>query len=421
MNPTLRYTGAALLVASALACQAREQPQAAAAGTTPACQPPTRAPAPSAAQADFDRYSWQLFIALNWPMLAGQRGQPDCNRPLGSPGPTVWQSYKDVNEIFLPNGQNPGPWNSPMSARSLGLINIAALKNTSVVQSVDQAVGGWLIDQRGNPTYYALAANEVSYDYIVQNRFYDETVVSQARNIAFPTQATEIKAAWRVLTPQDNAARYLTTRAQVAQFDSQGQATGTTVTATLGLVGLHIIVKAPGYPQWVWSTFEQVDNVPGGSGSASPYSYYDASAPASRVNQSPCNWQQKGENLICVPKPGTTFQTPDPLTRVTPIASDTAQVNAQYQQNVQQSVLRYYQLVTTQRPLMPDNPGNPLGQPTPALSANVTMESYIQPNSSCMNCHSMATAVNSPYKSDFSYLFKFAKAPASAALNQDEE
>lgn len=421
MNPTFRYAGSALLLASALACQAREQPQAAVTGTTPACQPPTSAPAPTAAQADFDRYSWQLFIALNWPVQAGQRGQPDCNQPLGSPGPTVWQSYKDVNEIFLPNGQNPGPWNSPMSARSLGLINIAALKNTSVVQAVDQAVGGWLIDQRGNPTYYDIAANEVSYDYIVQNHFYDLSVVSQARNIAFPAQATEIKAAWRMLTPQDNAARYFTTRAQVAQFNSQGVATGTTVEATLGLVGLHIIVKAPGYPQWVWSTFEQVDNVPGGSGSASPYSYYDASAPASSVNQSPCTWQQQGSDLICVPKPGTTFQTPDPLTRVTPIASDTAAVNAQYQQNVQQSVLRYYQLVTTQRPLMPDNPGNPLGQPTPALSANVTMESYIQPNSSCMNCHSMATAKNSPYKSDFSYLFKFAKAPASAALNKDEE
>lgn len=421
MNPTLRYAGSALLLASALACQAREQPQAAATGTTPACQPPTSAPAPNAAQADFDRYSWQLFIALNWPVQAGQRGQPDCNQPLGSPGPTVWQSYKDVNEIFLPNGQDPGPWNSPMSARSLGLINIAALKNTSVVQAVDQAVGGWLIDQHGNPTYYDIAANEVSYDYIVQNRFYDASVVSQARNIAFPAQATEIKAAWRVLTPQDNAARYLTTRAQVAQFDSQGHPTGSTVAATLGLVGLHIIVKAPGYPQWVWSTFEQVDNVPGGTGSSSPYSYFNASAPASSVNQSPCTWQQQGDNLICTPKPGTTFQTPDPLTRVTPIASDTAAVNSQYQQNVQQSVLRYYQLVTTQRPLMPDNPSNPLGQPTPALSANVTMESYIQPNSSCMNCHSMATPVNSLYKSDFSYLFKFAKAPATAASTKDEE
>ena len=31
---------------------------------------------------------------------------------------------------------------------------------------------------------------------------------------------------------------------------------------TMGLVGLHIVSKTPARPQWIWSTFEQVDNVP---------------------------------------------------------------------------------------------------------------------------------------------------------------
>ncbi|KTC33141.1 hypothetical protein AO265_33960, partial [Pseudomonas sp. ABAC61] len=60
-------------------------------------------------------------------------------------------------------------------------------------------------------------------------------------------------------------------------------------------------------------------------------------------------------------------------------------------------------------------PGNPLGSPTPSLSANVTMEAYIQPNSSCMNCHAMATPLNSLSKSDFSYVFRFAQAPTTAS------
>lgn len=422
MNQHFRLTGLALLALACASCNLREQSPA---PTTPAatnaqCQPPTNAPAATASQQAFDDYSWRLFIALNWPAMAGQRGQPDCSQPLGGTGTRVWQSYKTVSEIFLPNGANPGPWNSPLGTRSLGIINIAALKNTSVVQAVDQAVGGWLIDQKGNPTYYDISANQASYDYIVANGFYNANTVSRAQNIAFPAQATEVKAAWRVLTSQDDASRYLTTQAQVAQFNAQGQPTGSTAPATLGLVGLHIIVKAPGYPQWIWSTFEQVDNVPGSTAGNGTYSYYNASAPAASVNQSPCNWQQQGSQLVCTPKPGATFQTPDPLSRVTPIASTTAAVNGLYQQNLGSNVLRYYQLVTTQRPLMPDNPSNPLGQPTPALSANVTMESYIQPNSSCMNCHSMATPVKSPYKSDFSYLFKFAKAPATAP-HKDEE
>ncbi|WP_233010335.1 hypothetical protein [Rheinheimera faecalis] len=395
------------------------------------CQFPTSVPAASASQQEFDLYSWQMFIALNWPAQAGQRGQPDCTQVIGDAGPVVWQTYKDVEEIFLPDAANPGPWNSPLTTEQLSSINIAALKNTNVVQAVDQAVGGWLIDQRGNPTYYEISANETSYNYIVSNNFYNADVVSKANNINFPNFATEVKASWRMLTSSDDSSRYLTMQAQVAEFNAQGQPTGGSNSATLGLVGLHIITKAAGYPQWIWSTFEQVDNVPpkvqqNGQWVNNPqqgvfYSFFDASIPAAALNQSPCNWQQQGTQLVCVPKTGITFQTPNPLDRVTPLAANTQQINSAVQLTLSDTLYKYYQLVTTQRPLMPDNPSNPLGQPTPALSANVTMESYIQPNSSCMNCHSMATPVNSAMKSDFSYLFKFAQAPASSKTSHAKE
>ncbi len=59
------------------------------------------------------------------------------------------------------------------------------------------------------------------------------------------------------------------------------------------LVGLHIMVKTRYRPQWLWSTFEQVDNVPpAGEGEARepdakdagvPYSYFDASHPNRRL------------------------------------------------------------------------------------------------------------------------------------------
>lgn len=385
------------------------------------CQFPTTVPKPDASQAAFDTYSWGMFVALNWPAAKDQRGQPDCKKSIGAPGPVVWQTYKDVDEIFLSDAENPGPWNSSLDSETLTNINVAALKNTSVVNSVDQAVGGWLIDQSGNPTYYEISANEISYNYIVDNQFYNADIVSKADDIAFPAYATEIKASWRILDSDND--RYLTMQANVAQFDSQGKPTGTTKQVTLGLVGLHIITKASGYPQWIWSTFEQVDNVPpkekvdgkwvNKPESGVTYSYYDSSAPADSVNQSPCDWQRQGGNLVCVPKAGYTFTTPNPLDRVTPITDATANVNKLASKGLKDTVFQYYQLITTQRPLMPDNPSNPLGQPTPAISANTTMESYIQSNSSCMNCHSMATPVDSAFKSDFSYLFKFAQAPAS--------
>ncbi|MBP5099770.1 hypothetical protein, partial [Pseudomonas protegens] len=340
-------------------------------------------------------------------------------------------TYKSVSETFLPGAKNPGLWNSQLPRRNLSLINIAAVKNTQVVQSDNQAVGGWLIDQRGNPTYYDIAANEVSYNYIVDNDFYNAVVVNAAKNISFPNNAGEIKSSWRILSSADDSSRYLTMKALVTQFDSQGQPNGTTE-ATLGLVGLHIISKVEGFPQWVWSTFEQVDNVPpktqlGGRWVDQPvsgifYSYFNAKAPAESLNQSPCLWQQQAGQMVCTPKPGNSFSTPDPLNRVTPITDVTQQINTQYQGDpqVQQSVFKYYQLITTQRPQSPDNPGNPLGQPTPSLSANVTMESYIQTNSSCMNCHSMAAPLNSQYKSDFSFLFRFAQAPVTSVAKDKE-
>lgn len=264
MNTSLRFTLVLLGLAS-LPALALEQSQEQAMPRTQAsnlnCQPPSTAPAANASQDLFDQYSWQLFIAVNWPAQAGQRGDPDCSKQPGDPGYTVWQTYKTVEETFLPRGADPGPWNSPQLAKSLGIINIAALKNSSQVNAVDQAVGGWLIDQAGNPTYYDISANETSYNYIVANQFYNADVVSKANNINFPYGVIEVKSSWRILTPHDNASRYLTMLARVATFDDQGQRTGVTE-AYLGLVGLHVITKVNGYPQWIWSTFEQIDNVP---------------------------------------------------------------------------------------------------------------------------------------------------------------
>jgi hypothetical protein len=196
-----------LLGLACLPTLAREQALPSPLATQLNCQPPANAPAPTAGQAQFDQYSWQLFIALNWPAQDRRRGNPDCTRQPGDGGYTVWQTYKTVDEIFLPGGANPGPWNSPLGPRSLGIINIAALKNSSLVNAIDQAVGGWLIDQAGNPTYYDISANEASYNYIVGNRFYNADIVSRARNIQFPYGVIEIKSSWRILGPRDNASR----------------------------------------------------------------------------------------------------------------------------------------------------------------------------------------------------------------------
>src|SRR3990167_6749030 len=217
-----------LLMLSSFITVAQEQPKKSGLVWNWSCQFPTSVPAPSSSQQEFDLYSWQMFIALNWPAQAGQRGQPDCSAVIGDAGPVVWQTYKDVEEIFLPGAANPGPWNRPLTPEQISTINIATLKNTNVAKAEDQAVGVWLIDQRGHPTYYEISANETSYNYIVGNNFYNADVVSKANNISFPNFATEVKASWRILTAMDDSSRYLTMQAQVAEFNDQGQPTGGT-------------------------------------------------------------------------------------------------------------------------------------------------------------------------------------------------
>ncbi len=63
-------------------------------------------------QPDFDVYSWNTFIALNWP--AGPDGNGNPKQTIGQNGDneTVWEHYRDVSEVFLPGGKRP-TWNGP--------------------------------------------------------------------------------------------------------------------------------------------------------------------------------------------------------------------------------------------------------------------------------------------------------------------
>lgn len=65
---------------------ARETPAASTLATPLNCQPPSSAPVATASQDQFDQYSWQMFIALNWPAQDGQRGTPNCSQQPGDAG-----------------------------------------------------------------------------------------------------------------------------------------------------------------------------------------------------------------------------------------------------------------------------------------------------------------------------------------------
>jgi hypothetical protein len=203
----------------------------------------------------------------------------------------------------------------------------------------------------------------------------------------------ELKLAWRILrSGQDDFSRFYTTPAVVMDEGPDGKAVERKG-VTVGLVGMHIGHKSTTSPQWIWSTFEQVDNLdvdPVAHPKLKP-SFFDPGCPICAVNQQP---QQVN---------GVYPRIPTQASRAIPIPGDKLALNAQAQAVLRQmgSVWQYYQLIDTQWPTDPKatpSPWNgglpdaitnkPGGDPTPVMLTNITMETYFQTGNqpACADC-----------------------------------
>jgi hypothetical protein len=223
----------------------------------------------------FYDYSWRSFIALNWPAATGaaNRGQPDRTRTFGdAAGPRVWTTWKSRFEIFQPDGAPPSPWTSYDGTNPCG----TTISNDGTTISSFTAFGDFnqatfSLDRLGNPlvarngTYarYEVRINEPQFDTIVANKWYlASNLPTAATHVPFKNGSIEVKAAWRIIKGDEGEAvrkrYYVIDNAQV--FDV---AAGACTKQTIALVGFHIVAKTPSRPQWIWSSFEHVDNVPG--------------------------------------------------------------------------------------------------------------------------------------------------------------
>ena len=368
---------------------------------------------------DFDIFSWESFIALNW--------KPNSSQQIGLHGDnaTVWESWTSVGDIFLPDGKKPQPWGSPGTAPSAcdgaeGKVLSQVGKTPNVLEAVSQPFKtGPLIDQNGVYTRFEILVNEEMFDYIYDNGLYSfdgqqkfnkPAVFPEGSNSKEVWGAIMVKASWKELSADDDHTRFHTSEALIYDAD-----TDQCRKAKVGLVGMHIGTKTEICPQWIWSTFEQIDNVPtfGHEDEQSHYNYYnkDNDYP---VNQAPARpWDPEKEG-----------QTPSQIVRYQPIFEGTAALNKQYQEALKainrNSVWQYYELVGTQWPVHPED--LPLGDPFPEFMANATLESYIQgidrngkiqliPNvtSSCMGCHNGATMLANGKASDFTFILERAQ------------
>jgi hypothetical protein len=217
-------------------------------------------------------YAWKLFMNINRPGTAvrsGNRGKPARGKGLGDPGDTIWQSWKDVKEVYLPGGADPKSFDSPpfpgyqrgevpkalmLAAATAGLnpltIRPAQLRGSALVQRPD--LQRLLRQVRAKPDDESEARmNRATFDFIRRNKLYSragqEAYWRTNVPMVFPKDSIEVKASWKNIgpaTPQNaNLKRY--------HYVKDGK-------DAFGLVALHIITKD--VPDWYWCTFEHQDN-----------------------------------------------------------------------------------------------------------------------------------------------------------------
>ncbi len=198
----------------------------------------------------------------------------------------------------------------------------------------------------------------------------------------------------------------------------------------MGLVGLHIIQKTKFGQQFVWATFEHVNNAPSTTDASQMkdwYTFYNKTCDPS-TDHYKCQ-------VNYAPQPNVDpYSAPVQVMRSQAIDGNASSVNQYVWGVIKQanpdSVFLNYQLVNVLWPNQSTavRPGScagkgymPNGDPQPPSSshivANTTLETYFQLQFTCLDCHIQAAIAPPPpantckagYASDYSFLFSSAK------------
>jgi hypothetical protein len=432
------------LVMSATAFAQTTPPAPVLSGLLPLAIPQHSTQTPEAARPFFDTFSWSSFVALMWPADPAERGKPlnpgdpSTLTSAGNSYPTVWGSYLEDTDLFPGGAGRPIPWQGaqtsnacpdlPAGAKILTMIS----KSGSLLTDMSQSFSFPLVDQNNNYVYYEIAYNQDLYDFVRGDDGQPSSWLYRARYLADAEMkaplampigsvaagapgAMMLKAAWKQLSDSDDASRYY----WVSGFVYDTLTTPPSChPAKLGLIGFHIARKIEPFPQWVWSTIEQIDNVPPDQGppAHSPMTLNNGADAPPTVD----GWADRPDSKLPLPSDKRKTAQISRLNPIptTPAGNGTTDLDARWRQALAGTPLAYYQLVMTQWPSEPvaQNAFQTLeagglypagaGQPFPVSGAvNTSLESFFQSQrdaagaggNSCMQCHYTAG------KADFSW------------------
>ena len=413
-------------------------------------------------QRGFDFYSWRTFIAMNSPADGSPIGQSQPDSP------TRWEdmnNFKQLLDVMLPVGTAP-EWpddRAQMEAVKVKLMPPACRAQYKpgmmVVKMIEESYNepfktGPLIDQQGRYAIFDILMNRRMFKYIKDNDLFTKEGQQKPGNFGLavdfpvgrnpdPTKgfagdvgAFMLKVSWKILAPEEiKAGNFHMVDALVSmpKSDDPKAAPPPCLHETLGLIGFHAVHKTASRPQWIWTSFEHVRNVPDKDEVAAgkfdgPYSFYDINCrdKCAKVNATP-------------PRPWT----PDPalqlkfrkdlefksqIVREIPLTNAAKNMNAVFHSMLRGTVWENYMLLSTQWPSdfgctslhsadanapAPPDPKTDFAKqpdmncsPAPSFLANSTLETYSQgdipqASSSCIGCHGNAVSFQ-PRASDSS-------------------
>jgi hypothetical protein len=190
-----------------------------------------------------DRFVWEVFVKIN---AAAKNGTND----------TIWETWANDDDTFpaKPDLKKPPEWPG------------GAPRKKALQQSHQQLIRRKLLE--GSPHHQLLhemgreapvlphiiagggeevRRNKPDFEFIVKNNLWYleglQAAFKKGDPISFPLAAIEVKAQWKPITENDKPRYHW-------NVDSNNK--------LFGLIALHIMTKD--LPNWVWATWEQVDN-----------------------------------------------------------------------------------------------------------------------------------------------------------------
>jgi hypothetical protein len=343
----------------------------------------------------FHQWSWEAFV---WATAIG----PD--------GRARFTTLNNIDDLGKKEPATKGP--KPLGLKPRDLKPEGPRANRSD-DDPSQAGGGILVDQTGQIVWYSTHMNDAYFKFVQQNGGAGYAKASATLN--FPVGAAVFKASWKVVPDGTTPTGFYTEQSVVPLLVNKPgggimvDPSGKTRPVTVALVGLHVVGVTDNHPEFLWGTFEQVQNapdLPAGINPTDPVSSQSFTFYAANTPMNACNLK------ATLSVTDAAKQTVAPVTNVyrqyatgnaePPRTFDINAVNTSAQGELatiqlkppqpKENVWANYKLIGTlwlQPNSLKPNDDNMVGEGVGSVNlANATLETYFQgPQFSCFLCH----------------------------------